>query len=140
MSLKQDYLSTKEKNRIKEKQIYLKLEQPRRVTIEDLVFDLLSDSDRIHDHRGNKVQEDVVAVGLLGHRVRESHLELVQSLEQQTLAFVLEVFEGSLGGDEVRVPDDGADEEAEVANFAIACHLQQEGAMLIKTLIHAAAL
>jgi hypothetical protein len=29
--------------------------------------------DGIHDDGGNKVEEDVVAVGLLGHGVREGH-------------------------------------------------------------------
>lgn len=46
---------------------------------------------RIHDDSGDKVQEDVIAVGPHG-RVVERHLQLVHGFQQQTLGFVVQVF------------------------------------------------
>lgn len=46
----------------------------------------------VHDNRGHKVKEDVVAVGTSGC-VTESHLQLIHRLKQQPLSLILQVFE-----------------------------------------------
>lgn len=45
----------------------------------------------IHDDGGDKVEEDVIAVGPHG-RVVERHLQLVHSFQQQALCFIVQVF------------------------------------------------
>ena len=77
-----------------------------------------------HGDGRHEVEEDVVALGLLGHGVRVRHLELVERLEQEPLALVLEVLEGGLGGDEVGVPNDGPDEEPVVADLSASIHFR----------------
>ena len=38
-----------------------------------------------HGDCGDEIEEDVVALGLLGHGVRMGHLQLVQGLQQEAL-------------------------------------------------------
>jgi len=47
----------------------------------------------VHDDRGDKVEEDVVAV-CAARSVTEGHLQLIHGLQQETLALVLKVFKG----------------------------------------------
>ncbi len=48
----------------------------------------------------------MIAICFARHRMREGHLELVQSLQQQPLALVLQVVERGLGGNQVGVAND----------------------------------
>ena len=65
----------------------------------------------------------MIAVCFARHGMREGHLELVQSLQQQALALVLQVVERGLGGDQVWVTNDWANKETIIANLAITWHL-----------------
>ncbi|TNN56680.1 hypothetical protein EYF80_033107 [Liparis tanakae] len=47
-----------------------------------------TDFRRVHDDRGDEVEEDVVAVGA-ARRVAEGHLQLIHGLQQETLALIL---------------------------------------------------
>ena len=70
-----------------------------------------------HCDCGDKVEEDVVALRLLGHGVRVGDLQLVEGLQQEALALVLEVLERRLGGHQIGVPDDGP-EESKIQGWA----------------------
>ena len=67
----------------------------------------------------------MIAVSLARNGMRKSHLQFVQGLEEQPLALVLQVVEGSFGGDQVRVPDDRTNEETVVADFTVTRHLKK---------------
>ena len=105
-------------------ELHLQLGQPVTVPHYDLVADILRDHVGIHGDGGDKVEEDVVALGLLGHGVSVRHLQLIEGLEQEPLALVLEVLEGGLGGDEVGVADDGPDKEPVVADLSASIHFR----------------
>lgn len=49
----------------------------------------------VHDDCGDEVEEDVVAVGA-NNSVAEGHLQLIHRLQEQPLALILQVLEGSL--------------------------------------------
>lgn len=53
---------------------HLELHQPRGVTVQDHVLDVLGDFPRVHAYGGHEVLEDVVAVGFLGIWVAEGDL------------------------------------------------------------------
>ena len=95
----------------------LELGEPVAVAHDDLVPDVLRDDVRVHRDGRHKVEEDVVALGLLGHWVGVGHLKLVERLQQEPLALVLEVLKGGLGRDEVGMPNDGPDEEPVVRDL-----------------------
>ena len=67
----------------------------------------------------------MIAVGFARNGMRKSHLQFVQGLEEQPLALVLQVVERSFGGDQVRVPNDGTNEETVVADFTVTRHLKK---------------
>lgn len=50
---------------------------------------------RVHDNGGDKVEEDVVAVGA-NAGVVEGHLQLIHRLQEQALTLVLQVLKGGL--------------------------------------------
>ena len=54
---------------------------------ENDVSDGLFDLGRVHQHSRQQVQEDVIAVGLLRHRVAEGHLQRIHRFQNSALAY-----------------------------------------------------
>lgn len=78
----------------------------------------------IHNNSGHKIEEDMIAVSAPGLWVTESNLQLVHSFQQNSLSLILQVLKRSFLGDQIRVPDDGPDEEPEVCHSLTFGYLQ----------------